>query len=99
LKPDFKFKRTSGNEESLTVISIDEKEQAILQEVARGKGNREIADILLMSQRTVEYNLTRIFGKLMFIRDQKQYLKPNALGLFLMRISYSFGLCGFKYIC
>ena len=54
----------SGNEESLEGISINEKEQAILQEVARGKSNREIADILLISQRTVEYNLTRIFGKL-----------------------------------
>jgi two-component system competent response regulator ComA len=54
----------SRNEVRLEGISINEKEQAILQEVARGKGNREIADILLMSQRTVEYNLTRIFGKL-----------------------------------
>jgi len=53
-----------GDEEQLEGISIDEKEQTILQEVARGKGNREIADTLLMSQRTVEYNLTRIFGKL-----------------------------------
>jgi len=54
----------SANEVNLESISIDEKEQTILQEVARGKGNREIADTLLMSQRTVEYNLTRIFGKL-----------------------------------
>jgi two-component system competent response regulator ComA len=54
----------SEHEESVKGISIDEKEQTILQEVARGKCNREIVDILLMSQRTVEYNLTRIFGKL-----------------------------------
>jgi len=53
-----------GDEEGLKGVCIHEKEQAILQEVARGKSNREIADILLMSQRTVEYNLTRIFGKL-----------------------------------
>jgi two-component system competent response regulator ComA len=54
----------SLNEDNITTISINEKEQAILQEVARGKSNREIADSLLMSQRTVEYNLTRIFAKL-----------------------------------
>ena len=54
----------SDNEDSINGISIDEKEQSILREVARGKSNREIAEIFLMSQRTVEYNLTKIFSKL-----------------------------------
>lgn len=45
-------------------VSINEREQLILQEVAKGKSNREIAETLLMSQRTVEYSLTGIFGKL-----------------------------------
>ena len=72
----------SGNEESLTAISIDEKEQAILQEVASGKGNREIADILLMSQRTVEYSLTRIFGKLNVHSRSEAIFEAKRLGLF-----------------
>lgn len=71
----------SGNEESLKGISIDEKEQAILQEVARGKGNREIADILLMSQRNVEYNLTRIFGKLNVRSRSEAIFEAKRLGL------------------
>ena len=71
----------SGNEESSKVISIDEKERAILQEVARGKGNREIADILLMSQRTVEYNLTRIFGKLNVHSRSEAIFEAKRLGL------------------
>lgn len=71
----------SGNEESLKGISIHEKEQAILQEVSRGKGNREIADILLMSQRTVEYNLTRIFGKLNVRSRSEAIFEAKRLGL------------------
>lgn len=71
----------SGNEESLKGISIDEKEQAILQEVARGKSNREIADILLMSQRSVEYNLTRIFGKLKVRSRSEAIFEAKRLGL------------------
>ncbi|MEW9671601.1 response regulator [Ammoniphilus sp. 3BR4] len=45
-------------------ITINEKEQSILQEIARGKSNKEVAQTLFMSQRTVEYYLTRIFNKL-----------------------------------
>ncbi|MNO00533.1 Transcriptional regulatory protein ComA [compost metagenome] len=45
-------------------ISISQREQEILQEVASGKSNKEIAGKLLMSQRTVEYSLTRVFEKL-----------------------------------
>jgi len=71
----------AGNEESVKCISIDEKEQAILQEVASGKGNREIADILLMSQRTVEYNLTRIFGKLNVHSRSEAMIEAKRLGL------------------
>lgn len=71
----------SGNEESLKGISIDEKEQAILQEIARGKANREIADILLMSQRSVEYNLTRIFGKLNVRSRSEAIFEAKRLGL------------------
>ncbi|MHB8072574.1 response regulator transcription factor [Desulfosporosinus fructosivorans] len=71
----------SEKEESVKRISIDEKEQMILQEVARGKSNREIADILLMSQRTVEYNLTRIFGKLNVRSRSEAIFQAKRLGI------------------
>ncbi|NUU59126.1 response regulator [Paenibacillus agri] len=51
-------------EKALSEVSINEREQEILQEVANGNSNKDIAAKLLMSQRTVEYNLTRIFEKL-----------------------------------
>ena len=71
----------SGDVESLKGISIREKEQAILREIARGKSNREIADTLLMSQRTVEYNLTRIFGKLNVRSRSEAIFEAKRLGL------------------
>ena len=70
-----------GDGESLKDVCIHEKEQAILQEVASGKSNREIADILLMSQRTVEYNLTRIFGKLNVHSRSEAIFEAKRLGL------------------
>jgi two-component system competent response regulator ComA len=56
--------RITESDRSSHVISIGEKEQEILLEVARGKSNKEVAQALLMSQRSVEYNLTRLFEKL-----------------------------------
>lgn len=61
-------KRTEGlrvreTEEQLS-IEVTEKEQNILTMIAEGMTNREIAESLFMSQRTVEYALTKLFEKL-----------------------------------
>ncbi|WP_017753669.1 response regulator transcription factor [Calidifontibacillus oryziterrae] len=45
-------------------ITLNEREQEILFEASMGKTNKEIAQKLLMSQRTVEYHLTKIFNNL-----------------------------------
>jgi Response regulator containing a CheY-like receiver domain and an HTH DNA-binding domain len=71
----------SENEDRLEGISINEKEQVILQEVAKGKSNSEIANVLLMSQRSVEYNLTRIFGKLKVRSRAEAIFEAKRLGL------------------
>lgn len=42
-------------------ISLSEREQEVLFEASLGKTNKEIAQKLLMSQRMVEYHLTKIF--------------------------------------
>lgn len=70
-----------GDEEGLESISINEREQAILNEVSKGKSNREIADILLLSQRAVEYNLTGIFGKLNVRSRAEAIAEAKRLGL------------------
>ncbi|MDP5274997.1 response regulator transcription factor [Chengkuizengella axinellae] len=66
---------------TLELTSINEKEQCILQEVAKGKSNKEIAKILYMSQRNVEYNLTRIFEKLKVRSRSEAVIKARKHGL------------------
>ncbi|MNE36163.1 Transcriptional regulatory protein ComA [compost metagenome] len=68
-------------EKSMEEVSINEREQEILQEVASGSSNRDIASKLLMSQRTVEYNLTRIFEKLGVRSRSEAIVEARRLGL------------------
>ncbi|WP_088188814.1 response regulator transcription factor [Desulfosporosinus sp. FKA] len=70
-----------GNNEILKGVSFDEKELSILKGVAKGKGNKEIADYLLISQRAVEYNLTRIFGKLNVRSRSEAIFEAKQLGV------------------
>nr|WP_245948158.1 response regulator transcription factor [Paenibacillus sambharensis] len=44
--------------------AVTEREIAILQQIAMGRGNRVIADSMAMSQRSLEYILTQLFQKL-----------------------------------
>ncbi|WP_028783383.1 response regulator transcription factor [Thalassobacillus devorans] len=62
-------------------ISLNEKEQSILQEIAAGLTNREIAQKLHMSQRSVEYTLTGIFNKLNVRSRTEALLQAQDLGL------------------
>jgi len=61
--------------------SINEREQLILQEASNGLNNREIANALFLSQRTVEYHMSRIFDKLR-VRSRSEAIKEGIrLGL------------------
>lgn len=62
-------------------LSLNEKEQSILKEVASGFTNREIAQSLHMSQRSVEYTLTGIFNKLNVRSRTEALFKAQELGL------------------
>lgn len=62
-------------------LSLNEKEQSILKEVASGYTNREIAQTLHMSQRSVEYTLTGIFNKLNVRSRTEALFKAQELGL------------------
>lgn len=50
--------------EMKNIVSLNDEEKMILVEVGKGKTNRELAEILNLSQRSVEYKLTDIFHKL-----------------------------------
>lgn len=77
---DIRVEYTKG-EKSIEKVSINEKEQAILREIAQGKSNRELAQIFLMSQRTVEYHLTRIFEKLQVGSRSEAIVEAQRLGI------------------
>lgn len=62
-------------------LSLNEKEQSILKEVASGLTNREIAQALHMSQRSVEYTLTGIFNKLNVRSRTEALYKAQEFGL------------------
>ncbi|MEK3906714.1 response regulator transcription factor [Oceanobacillus sp. FSL W7-1309] len=43
---------------------LTERELVVLKEISKGLSNREIADKLFLSDRTIEYRLTKIYRKL-----------------------------------
>ncbi|MDQ0063527.1 two-component system competent response regulator ComA [Paenibacillus harenae] len=66
---------------SIEDVSINEKEQTILHEVATGISNKELAAMLHVSQRNVEYQLSKIFEKLS-VRSRSEAIKEaQRLGL------------------
>nr|WP_283094363.1 response regulator transcription factor [Paenibacillus sp. ATY16] len=71
-------------EKAIEEVSINERDQDILQEVANGSSNKDIAAKLHMSQRTVEYNLTRIFEKLSVRSRSEAIVEAKRLGLIRM---------------
>jgi len=46
------------------VLSLSEREREVASLVADGKTNREIAERLFLSEKTIETHMSRIFGKL-----------------------------------
>ncbi|WP_195575328.1 response regulator [Paenibacillus sp. 1001270B_150601_E10] len=77
-RSEIKIKR---GDKTFEEASINEREQEILQEVAEGRSNKDIAAKLHMSQRTVEYNLTRIFEKLGVRSRSEAIVEATRLGL------------------
>ncbi|MBD8007623.1 response regulator transcription factor [Bacillus norwichensis] len=65
----------------LEKISLSTKEQKILDGISKGHTNKAIALELSMSQRTVEYHLTKIFTKLGVGSRTEALLKSEELGL------------------
>jgi len=64
---------------------VSEQEMFILREIASGKSNKDIAQQLLMSQRSLEYQLTRLFQKLHVRSRVEAVAKANEYGLFAQK--------------
>ncbi|CRK80895.1 response regulator transcription factor [Neobacillus massiliamazoniensis] len=62
-------------------ISLSEKEKKIIQELVKGKTNKEISQELFMGQRSLEYSLTSIFHKLGVQTRIEAVVKVKEIGL------------------
>ncbi|WP_047150380.1 response regulator transcription factor [Aneurinibacillus tyrosinisolvens] len=61
--------------------AISNKEHEILKEIAKGKSNKEIAETVIMSQRSLEYCLTNLFQKLNVKSRIEAAIKAKEMGL------------------
>lgn len=60
---------------------LEHRDVEILNQIALGKGNREIAEQMCISQRSLEYSLTNIFHKLAVKSRIEAVAKAKDLGL------------------
>ncbi|MFB6467471.1 response regulator [Cytobacillus sp. Hz8] len=72
---------TNEGLQNLGDITLSSKEQQILDGIAKGLTNKAIAINLSMSQRTIEYNLTKIFSKLGVSSRTEALMKAKEFGL------------------
>jgi two-component system competent response regulator ComA len=61
-------------------LTINNRECEMLKEIAKGKSNKEIAELVLMSQRSLEYALTGLFQKLNVKSRIEASIKARQLG-------------------
>jgi two-component system competent response regulator ComA len=61
--------------------AITEKEYDILKQLAKGKSNKDIAELMYMSQRSLEYAITHLFQKLNVKSRIEAALKAKQMGL------------------
>lgn len=67
---------TSGNEGLLSARELE-----VLEHVATGRSNREIAEVLFVSENTIKKHLGNIFAKLEVSRRTQAVSKGRELGL------------------
>ncbi len=76
--------RNRQDSEQVTISKqLSKKDLDILNEVAKGKNNKYIASMMLMSQRSLEYALTQLFQKLQVKSRVEAVAKSKELGFIL----------------
>lgn len=70
-----------GNPEALAALGISPRELAVLEQVAAGKSNKEIAETLGVSPNTVKTHVARLFEKLGAVRRTDAIARARELGI------------------
>jgi len=73
--------RFVANDRAQTSLGITARERQVLQLLAEGRSNKEIAAHLGLSPNTVKTHVARLFGKLRVVRRTKAILRARELGL------------------
>lgn len=81
VKSDPERDKASVSLDSPPSVSISQREQEVLELVAEGCSNQEIADRLFISVTTVKSHLTNIYAKLEVSRRTQAVQKARALQL------------------
>jgi DNA-binding NarL/FixJ family response regulator len=68
---DFVRRPAPGNDSNAALLRLTAREREVLREVAHGRSNAEIAELLFLSDATVKTYVTRILAKL-GVRDRAQ---------------------------
>lgn len=71
----------SRNKKAIASLGISERELEVLEQLARGKSNREIADTLFISVNTVKTHLSSLYQKLEVSRRSLAVKKGRSLKL------------------
>ncbi|MEM9505839.1 MAG: helix-turn-helix transcriptional regulator [Cyanobacteria bacterium P01_E01_bin.43] len=65
------IKTSFSNTQIAALATLTEREKEVLNWIAQGANNREIADALYISEKTVKNHITNILGRL-GVRDRTQ---------------------------
>jgi len=63
-------------------IPLTEREVEVLNHVLEGKSSKEVARLLFVSKRTIDFHLTNIYHKLHVTNRVQAVLRAAQLGLF-----------------
>jgi DNA-binding CsgD family transcriptional regulator len=70
-----------GNPRALAALGISPRELAVLEQLAAGKSNKEIAAALGVSANTVKTHVARLFDKLGAVRRTDAVARARELGI------------------
>ncbi|MGQ3081017.1 MAG: LuxR C-terminal-related transcriptional regulator [Allorhizobium sp.] len=76
-----RYSKMAGENESSAAIGLSSREREVLEELASGRSNKEIARLLDMTEHTVKFHLKNIFGKLGAERRTEAVARARALKL------------------